>query len=479
MKRALILVFAFVLMAALLLAACDGGTTEESKGNSSAAMSEGASENSANESFAWSEAVSEWVSEDIQEITSQDTSEDSEEESTLESQPGEESSQPEEEPKEPPMDAVKLLYTRYTGKPSFVIIGTCAMNAEITAKLGDQEITVPSYMGWYAVTLKAVGEEKQEITLSQKVDGEDYDIPRTFSVKVVTPQPMGTTALASNDAFQFFLAQMIPDHMRTARLFSDSEINNMVSRVQGRLNQMREYNEDAEIIYMIIPSPMTTYPELVPEDYPKGSGEGRLDQVTKALSNAGATVIDMRNTFNQHKHDEMPLYYHLDSHWADYGAYLAYVELFEHISEKFPEATPRGMDEFTWTADYYTSADAMLFLSIPQVQIKEYGYYREIKEGLDSAIKAVPRYRGMQLIYSEDTCNEILFNTKRSQLPSCIVFRDSYSAGIYDLIPDRMNRTHYIGMWNYTWNNTYINTEKPDYVIYILAEWNINEVVYR
>ncbi len=473
MKRILTVAFVFIMTAALLLAACDSTPAEESSVES--ALSSAASSTSEESSVAVSEGSSEWVSEDIQEITSQVTSEEDSEES----EPGQVTSQPDEEPNEPPEDAVKLLFSRYTKHPSFVIIGTCAQGADITAKVGSQEITVPSYMGWFVATLKAEGGNKQEITLTQTVDGQAYDIPRTFVTTVTTPQNLGTTALASNDAFQFFLAQMIPDHMGTARLFSDSEISSMVSRVKGRLEQLKSNKPDAEIIYMVVPSPMTTYPELVPEDYPKGSGKSRFEQVMEALSGAGATVIDLRETFREHKNDEMPLYYHCDSHWADYGAYLAYVELFEHISERFPQAKPHGPDAFTWTADYYTSADAMLYLGIPQVEVKEYGYYREFKEGLHASIKAVPRYRGMQLIYSEDTCNEILFNTKRKELPSCLVFRDSYSAGIYDLIPERMNRTHYIGMWNYTWNNTYINTEKPDYVIYILSEWNIPEVVYR
>ena len=69
--------------------------------------------------------------------------------------------------------------------------------------------------------------------------------------------------------------------------------------------------------------------------------------------------------------------------------------------------------------------------------------------------------------------------TGRSNLPSCMVFRDSYGAGVYDLIPERMDTTHYIGMWNYSWNNKQIQSEQPDYIIYLLAEWNLHEVVYR
>ena len=242
---------------------------------------------------------------------------------------------------------------------------------------------------------------------------------------------------------------------------------------------MHKYNRDAEIIYMIVPSPMTTYPELVPDYYKKGTGMTRYEQVKQGLTEAGATVIDLKGAFAEHKNDEMPLYYKLDSHWADYGAYLAYVELFEHISKKFPKAAPRGIDEFSWTADYYTSADACLYLGIPQTEVKEYGYYREFDFPDPSNILSVPRYRGMQLIYNDLTTEEKIFNNNNRELPSCIVYRGSYCAGIYDILAERMNRTHYMGMWSYAWQNYLIDSEKPDYVIYILTEWNMHEVVYN
>ena len=65
------------------------------------------------------------------------------------------------------------------------------------------------------------------------------------------------------------------------------------------------------------------------------------------------------------------------------------------------------------------------------------------------------------------------------RLASCIVHRDSYSAAIFDLIPERMDYTHYMGMWNYGWNSANVNNEKPDYVIYLVAEWNVGELVSR
>jgi hypothetical protein len=36
-----------------------------------------------------------------------------------------------------------------------------------------------------------------------------------------------------------------------------------------------------------------------------------------------------------------------------------------------------------------------------------------------------------------------------------------------------------MGMWSYGWNSAYVNSEKPDYVIYLVAEWNVGELVSR
>ena len=81
--------------------------------------------------------------------------------------------------------------------------------------------------------------------------------------------------------------------------------------------------------------------------------------------------------FEPHKYDEMPLFQHFDSHWTDYGAYLAYVALFEHISERFPAAAPLPIDAFDWNPDYYQSGDMPMYLSLPPEEIMDYGYYRK------------------------------------------------------------------------------------------------------
>ena len=47
-----------------------------------------------------------------------------------------------------------------------------------------------------------------------------------------------------------------------------------------------------------------------------------------------------------------------------------------------------------------------------------------------------------------------------------------------DILAEKMNRTLYRGMWSYSWDNSLIYREKPDYIIYLIAEWNIDAILY-
>jgi hypothetical protein len=231
---------------------------------------------------------------------------------------------------------------------------------------------------------------------------------------------------------------------------------------------------------MIVPSSMTTYPELVPSSYKPATGDTRLDKVMEAIERGGGTVINLKSIFQAHKNDEMPLYYKLDSHWADYGAYVAYNALFTHISEKFPEAAPRPASDFNWNEGYYNGGDMAYYLAMSQSKIKEYAYYRTFKDKVPAAVTQFDRYdSATSLTYSDEMTYENVIVTGNTKLPNCIVMRDSYSTQMYDILAEKMNRTVYRGMWGYQWDNWLISSEKPDYVIYLIAEWNIDSILYN
>ena len=120
------------------------------------------------------------------------------------------------------------------------------------------------------------------------------------------------------------------------------------------------------------------------------------------------------------------------------------------------------------------------YLQMSQSQIKEYSYYRTIKGPVPADIFRIDRYvSDTKLTYNDAMTYEKILDTNNPNLPNCIVMRDSYSTQLYDILAERMNQTHYIGMWNYTWDKSQISSESPDYVIYVLAEWNLDAILYN
>ncbi len=370
---------------------------------------------------------------------------------------------------------MEVLYCTYSEKPYFAMVGRCEDGATVTAQCNGETVTSESYKGWFSLRLKCTA-ATADVKLSQSRGGE---VLSTLNYKA---RPKNQAAdmwkVVTGKNFQFFFQKMLPDFQGTNN-YADYVYTNLTNKTRNRINQLHTINPNAEIVYLIVPSSMTVYPELVPEQYKPASGPTRLDKTMDALEAGGATVIDLKALFAEHKNDEMPLYYKLDSHWADYGAYVAYDALFDHISEKFPDAKPREIDEFNWNPGYYQSGDMTYYLQMSQAKVQEYAYYRTFDFSVSASILSVPRYRSSQMLcYSDEVTWENTIKTFRDTLPNITVMRDSYSTQIYDIIAERANNTYYRGMWDYTWDINSLTYQNPDYVVYIVAEWNIDSIAY-
>ena len=369
---------------------------------------------------------------------------------------------------------IKVEACSFSEKPYFALVGTCDEGATVTGVANGETVTSKSYKGWFSLRLKCSG-ASVDVTLTQSIDGVQVGGELKYTAKPITPSADMWPVVTGGD-FQFFFQKMLPD-FQGKNLPSNLELSNLPIRTQNKVNQLKAANPDAELIYLLVPLAMSVYPELVPKAYAPASGKTKYDLIAERLTEGGATVIDLKGAFAEHKNDEMPLYYKLDSHWSDYGAFVAYTELFNHISKKFPDAAPRGIDEFNWNPDYYQSGDMTYYLQMSQSKIKEFSYYRTFKDSVPSSISSVKRHVSAdKLTYSDAVTYENVINTNNSKLPNCIVMRDSYSTQIYDILAERTNTTHYYGMWNYTWDKNAIASEAPDYVIYIIAEWNLDAI---
>ncbi|MBR5445502.1 MAG: hypothetical protein IKV57_05240 [Clostridia bacterium] len=362
-----------------------------------------------------------------------------------------------------------------------VAYGECAVGATVTVKTEWGTSSVVSEGGVFAIRFENPdGTAIMDVT--QTYEGKQIGDTLHWEGEVVVPnygQDWGVWIGGENQSFYY---KNIPDFEHT-NLMSDKVVADVTARYADRVEKLKTIDDGCELIYLMIPAAMTVYPELVPEEVATpGAGQSRFDQLAEALTNAGATVIDMRETFSERKNDALPLYCNNDSHWADYGAYIAYVELFDYISDRYPEAAPRKFDEFKWEWDYYTRGDMPWYNDLDQGgKIYEYCCVRSLNFDAHPAVRALTRYpKKWSLAWSEHSSeiqNGNNYNTHRDELPDVMVLRNSYGVYMYDMIVERSDKAFMMPTFSYAFNFAQIKKNAPDYVIYILTEWDFHQII--
>ncbi len=119
-----------------------------------------------------------------------------------------------------------------------------------------------------------------------------------------------------------------------------------------QLHQYLQDNAGIPLFLGVVPGKASVYPEYVPVRFPV-QGRTLYDQ---ALEQPLPCVqFDLRGLFHEaKKHTDRNLYDYNDSHWNDFGAYLAYREIIRHVHSVVPaEPIVITDDQFQTVVDCY------------------------------------------------------------------------------------------------------------------------------
>ena len=96
----------------------------------------------------------------------------------------------------------------------------------------------------------------------------------------------------------------------------DATVNAMTSFAQK--------HPDLKQYALIAPNSVNLLKSHLPAFAPADDQNPWIDKLKDSLTSAGVTFIDIRDTFTDHKAED--LYYHTDHHWTTLGAYYAYLQ---------------------------------------------------------------------------------------------------------------------------------------------------------
>lgn len=227
-----------------------------------------------------------------------------------------------------------------------------------------------------------------------------------------------------------------------------------------------------KLFILAVPEKSTIYSEYLPPVIRKVGKMSRLDQVVESLAGCpGVTFIDSRQAILDAKPMER-LYHRTDSHWNDYGAFIAYSELMKHIDVQFPGIRKRSLNEYKVSVAEGAGGDLAGLLSLSDVIHEERITLlpKFVPSATDRA-RAYPdpvdltEYPGREMVVKE---------THDPTLPKALVFRDSYSWALIPFMAESFQSAVFV--WTFDFIPELIENEKPDIVIIECVERYLNSL---
>ena len=292
MKKIIIVCLIFMLSAVLLLAcAADGGDGTSSGPGQEISENFSSEDSPASESSKTESEIEESQSEESnpeesKPEESKPEESDPEERKPEESQPEEskpEESKPDEskpEESDPPVivyaEQPEIFGCTVVEDDYFVILGTCEEGGTVNASFGTQKVSSASDKGYFSVRLKRAG-SLMNVTLTVSVDGKEDSRPLTYkaSPKAVSSAQWGIIA-GSN--YQFHLEFSLNDYLRT-NTYTSSQLSAIKSGIEKRLENIKSVSPDTRLVYLIVPSPATVYPETMSSMDVTRKSEGTLQEL--------------------------------------------------------------------------------------------------------------------------------------------------------------------------------------------------------
>ena len=368
----------------------------------------------------------------------------------------------------------KIVARINTAPDELCIAGSCEKNAKIIVRGGEHDVAFNASDIYFLGSAPLYGWGETELKIYAQVEGKAESDPFTITAKY----DKYATGVR-DDNFEVVVGLDSQGHFVSAledwlgeNTISDKQVEYITKQTKKFVDDLKNAT-GGELIYVMVPDSMTLYPETVPAKY-KQASKRRSQQFIEAVKAGGATVIDVLPALQEHKSDPLKLFHKTDSHWTEYGAFVAYTELFNYIAEKFPAAAPRDFTEMGFYTADSDGGDMPYYLEFDTVLVREVAVFADYQ-----FIDNTPKFTGdRQLLMNHNTTPKAkVFENENSDLPNIVVARDSYGIAMYDMVRDRCNVCDYLGMWDY---GLYLDEAKKydaDYYIVITAERDLGDVI--
>jgi O6-methylguanine-DNA--protein-cysteine methyltransferase len=277
---------------------------------------------------------------------------------------------------------------------------------------------------------------------------------------------MPTDPVLAGENGWLYLAQENPQ----LNVIADYRANNLLT--PGQLDvwvkvfaARRDWLAARGIRYMVVvaANKASVYPEHIPARFNRVNQQSKLDQMVKALSEAGLDVVELRTALVEAKEKRLS-YYRTDSHWTPYGAFFGYQEVARRLGNHFPGLVPLSIDDYRVVEKPGLLGGLSYMIALGdlypenEVLLEPLGPRKAYKAGGQEAV--LNHFQPLTV-----------WENQEKTLPRAFVIRDSFVHEIIPFLAEHFSRMYFV--WPFPtdavrvrgFDTEAIEQEKPDIVI--------------
>lgn len=262
--------------------------------------------------------------------------------------------------------------------------------------------------------------------------------------------------LVGRDGWLFYRGDGDLESYRCRQPFTSQELDEW----QQTLEYRREWLAQRGIRYLVViaPDKSTVYPEFLPAGVPREGNSSRLDQFLARLRDERQfDILDLRPELQQAK-SRHPTYFHTDTHWNQFGAFVGYQQIMLYLRKWLPESRPMALTSFRVSERAEKGGDEARLLAWPkppvdtQVELQPLQPLRARR--IDRGRSGGHKWR--------------LYVCRKAPLPRVLVLHDSFFLAAMPFFSEHWRRASY--HWTFQFPYETIDRERPQVVVQEIVE---------
>ncbi|GAB4501064.1 MAG: hypothetical protein Fur0035_06050 [Anaerolineales bacterium] len=266
--------------------------------------------------------------------------------------------------------------------------------------------------------------------------------------------------VVGKDGWMFLSAERAMEDYQGGTQFSPEQLAELSARLWELNNRLAA--RGAKLIVLIIPNKQTIYADKIPAELGPLAPNSRLAQFYAENARSGPPVLmDVRPLLAQGRKTR-EVYLRTDTHWNNYGAFLAYQAILQRLKPDFPALEIRPESDFLFRQGTPLPGDLLKntggnlnpenYLVLEKNFSEQYGF-RELELGGDHQVT-------------------VTWRADAPQLPRLLMFHDSFGFELRFLLAESFSKATFVPHFSgqQVWNLNWIEQENPDVVIIEFTE---------